>query len=305
MTVIDEAHWQLAAHWGAAGFVAALDGPIHWIDFGGPDDATPMVFVHGLGGSHLNWTLIGPALAAGRHVYALDLHGFGLTPGDRSNSSIQANTRLVDIFLRQQVGRPVILVGNSMGGLISILQAAAHSDTVERLILIDPALPLPPRLPDPGVAATFIVYAVPGVGEATLRTMQARLSAGELVTRIAKLCFADTSRADKDMFGISAELIRIRREVPDQEAAFLAAARSLMRCLLLPRSFEKKMASINVPVLLIHGEADRLVPIAAARRAAKAHPAWTTHFLPGVGHTPQLEVPRDSVEIIDTWLRAH
>lgn len=305
MTAIDDAHWQLAAHWGAAGYMAALDGPIHWIDFGGPDDATPMVFVHGLGGSHLNWALIGPALAKGRHVYALDLHGFGLTPGNRSNSSIHANAKLVDTFLRQQIGRPVVLVGNSMGGLISILQTAAHPDTVERLILIDPALPLPRRLPDPGVAATFIVYAVPGVGEVSMKTMQARLSAEELVTRIANLCFADASRADKDMFPISAELIRIRREIPDQETAFLAAARSLMRCLLLPRSLEKKMTSIAAPVLLIHGEADRLVPIAAARRAAKAHPTWTTKFLPSVGHTPQLEVPQDTVKIIDNWLSAN
>src|SRR4051794_22790415 len=103
--------WQLASQWGATGYITDLDGPIHWIDFGGPGDAVPMVFVHGLGGSHLNWALIGRAMAEGRRVVALDLHGFGLTPGTRGNSSIQSNARLVDRFIRRVVGGPVVLVG--------------------------------------------------------------------------------------------------------------------------------------------------------------------------------------------------
>ena len=51
----------------ARGYVSDLDGPVHWIEFGDEDasgrDGTPIVFVHGLGGSHLNWCLIGPRLA--------------------------------------------------------------------------------------------------------------------------------------------------------------------------------------------------------------------------------------------------
>ena len=51
------------------------------------------------------------------------------------------------------------------------------------------------------------------------------------------------------------------------------------------------MASVRVPVLLVGGEADRLVPVAAIRQAAARNPGWETVILPGVGHTPQLEVP--------------
>ena len=52
-----------AAPWGARGYVTDLDGPVHWVEFGqdrgpGQDDEPPIVFVHGLGGSHLNWSLI-------------------------------------------------------------------------------------------------------------------------------------------------------------------------------------------------------------------------------------------------------
>ena len=81
--LVKPAPWAFAAPWGARGYVSDLDGPVHWIEFspapGDGQDGTPIVFVHGLGGSHLNWCLIGPQLAAGRRAVALDLHGFGLT----------------------------------------------------------------------------------------------------------------------------------------------------------------------------------------------------------------------------------
>jgi pimeloyl-ACP methyl ester carboxylesterase len=74
------APWRFAAPWGARGYVSDIDGPVHWIEFtpGDSPDGTPIVFVHGLGGSHLNWCLIGPELANGRR--AVFLPGVGHTP---------------------------------------------------------------------------------------------------------------------------------------------------------------------------------------------------------------------------------
>lgn len=297
-----ESVWKFAAQWGGKGFVTDLEGPVHWIDFGGPADSPPVVFVHGLGGSHLNWALIGQALAEGRRAVALDLRGFGLTPGARQSSTVQANARLVDRFLREVVGTPAVLIGNSMGGMVSVLHTHAAPETVAGLVLVDPALPVPRRLPDPGVAATFLVYAVPGVGEFSMRVMQARMSPQEVVDRIVKLCFADPGRANPQMLSASADLVEARRPIPRTEEAFLGAARSLMRMLVKPERYESKMSGIEVPVLLLHGEEDRLVPITAARRVAAANPSWETAFLPGVGHTPQLEVPGQTVDIITEWL---
>lgn len=305
MTLSDvsfESPWTLASTWGGKGFVTDIDGPVHWIDFGGPDDAVPLVFVHGLGGSHLNWALIGQAVAAGRRAIALDLRGFGLTPGNRKSTTVHANARLLDRFLREVVGRPAFLVGNSMGGMVSILHTHAAPETVAGLVLVDPALPVPKRLPDPGVAATFLVYAVPGVGEYTMRSMQARMSPSELVARIVKLCFADPSRANPEMLTAGAALVEARRIIDKKEESFLGAARSLMRVLVKPDGYVTKMNNLGVPVLLIHGEEDRLVPFDAALRAAADNPSWETAFLPGVGHTPQLEVPAHTVGIITGWL---
>src|SRR5439155_1961611 len=198
------APWTFAAPWGARGYVSDVDGPVHWIEFGEEGapgrDSTPIVFVHGLGGSHLNWCLIGPELTAGRRAVALDLHGFGLTPGTRATSTVQRNTRLLDRFVREVTGTPVILAGNSMGGLISIMQASAAPDTVRGLVLIDPALPPPRGVPDRQVGSQFLIYALPGLGEFYLRSVQSRQPPQLAVQRVIELCFADPSRIDPAMF---------------------------------------------------------------------------------------------------------
>ena len=52
----------------------------------------------------------------------------------------------------------------------------------------------------------------------------------------------------------------------------------------------------------MHGEADRLVPIAAARAAVAASPRWRHEFLPGTGHVPQLERPDRVAPLLLDWL---
>ena len=55
-------------------------------------------------------------------------------------------------------------------------------------------------------------------------------------------------------------------------------------------------------MLLLHGDEDRLVPVAAARAAAKANPAWRFEVAEDVGHVPQLEVPEWTAGHILDWL---
>jgi pimeloyl-ACP methyl ester carboxylesterase len=56
-------------------------------------------------------------------------------------------------------------------------------------------------------------------------------------------------------------------------------------------------------VLLLHGDQDRLVPIASARVAAEANPTWRFEVAEGVGHVPQLEVPAWTISQILGWLK--
>jgi pimeloyl-ACP methyl ester carboxylesterase len=303
-----------AAPWGARGHVTDLDGPVHWVEFSpGPDDTQlepPIVFVHGLGGSHLNWCLIGPELAAGRRAVALDLHGFGLTPGSQATSTVQANARLVSRFIREVVGAPVILVGNSMGGLISILHTAAEPDTVRGVVLIDPALPLPRGRLDRRVTAQFLIYALPGLGEVVVRRYMMQRSPELAVQELLELCFADPSRANPRMTAAEIALIERRKPASPHQATvrartFLTAARSLLLVLGRRGRYRDMMAGIDVPVLLMGGEDDRLVQAAAMRQAAAQNPRWESVMLAGVGHTPMLEVPDATTDTIRDWLDRH
>jgi pimeloyl-ACP methyl ester carboxylesterase len=71
------------------------------------------------------------------------------------------------------------------------------------------------------------------------------------------------------------------------------------------RRYAAMMAGIEIPVLLIGGDADRLVPVAAVRQAAARNPHWESVIFAGVGHTPQLEVPGAVAGAIRNWLDRH
>ena len=294
----------LAAPWGGRSRTIDLGNPVHYADFGGPEDGTPLVLVHGLGGSHLNWVQVAPALAERRRVVALDLAGFGLTPGTPQSTSVQANVDLLARFIDAVLGRPAVVVGNSMGGMISILLAAKSPERVAGLVLLDPSLPLPRQRPDAQVALTFGLYAVPWVGERFVSRFEARYTDRERVLGMVALCFADRSRALPEVVDAGVLLTAYRRATAGGEAQFLGAARSLLAVLRRPRRYDDLISSITAPVLLVHGEQDRLVPVAAARRTATLNPTWHTAFLEGVGHTPQLEVPERVLEIVEPWLDA-
>ena len=287
-----------------------LGGPVHYVDFGGDagrgsgsGDAHPtVVLVHGLGGSHLNWDLLAPLLRPHARVLALDLPGFGRSePGDR-RATVPANVAILDRFLREVAGGPVVLVGNSMGGMISVLATASAPELVSGLVLLDPALPGARRSLDPLVAFTFALYALPFVGERFLRLRRQRYTPLARVHDMLPLVGVEPEKIPAEVVDRSVTLLEERRDVEGMDRAFLVAARSLLRSLGRPRDFQAAMAAIDVPVLLVHGDRDRLVPVAAAREAARRHPHWRYVELADVGHVPQLQVPDRLAALVLEWL---
>src|ERR1700741_5527693 len=97
---------QLAQPWGGASHFSDIAGPVHWVDFGGPAGAPPIVMVHGLGGSHLNWARIARPLTERNRVIAIDLPGFGLSPAAGRRTTIKANTQLPDPFITMMLSAP-------------------------------------------------------------------------------------------------------------------------------------------------------------------------------------------------------
>ncbi|MGA7269651.1 MAG: alpha/beta fold hydrolase, partial [Acidimicrobiia bacterium] len=108
-------------------FIDLGDGPVHIADFGGR--GSPVVCVHGLGGSHVNWVACAEGLGALGHVTAIDLVGFGLTPTLGRSASVEANRALLGRYLTS-LDAPALVVANSMGGALAMAQAAAQPETV-------------------------------------------------------------------------------------------------------------------------------------------------------------------------------
>jgi pimeloyl-ACP methyl ester carboxylesterase len=303
-----------AAPWGATHHFSDLHGPVHWIHWDGPDTEEgraldPMLLVHGLGGSHLNWLFVGQAWAKERPVYAVDLRGFGLTPGHPADTSILANRDLVVAFIEQVIGRPVVLMGNSMGGMISALVTRARPDLVRGLVLIDPALPLQKVKPDPVVAARFALFAIPGLAERAMKKARLGTPPREVAHQLIALCFADPTRIDEQMLdgavALAAERAEGELDQGDLERSFTTAARSLMRILMNQPRYWRMLAALESPVLLLQGDQDRLVNVAAGRAAAAKNPHWTYVEFAGVGHTPQIETPDDVLKVVEAWLTEH
>ncbi|SEP18145.1 Pimeloyl-ACP methyl ester carboxylesterase [Trujillonella endophytica] len=280
-----------------------LDGPVHYVDFGGADGGPAVVLVHGLGGSHLNWDLLAPLLTPHARVLALDLPGFGRSEPAGRRAGVPANVLVLDRFLREVVPGPVVLVGNSMGGMISLFEAARSPQRVRGTVLLDPAVPGARRAPDPAVALHFALYAVPFLAERALWFHRTRRSPLRRVRELLELCGVDPDAVPAEVVDRSVTLLEERRDVAGMDKAFLAAARSLLWVLADPRRYREAMASIAGPVLLLHGDRDRLVPVEASRDIAARHPDWRYVELAGVGHVPQLQVPDVVAGHLLDWLR--
>jgi pimeloyl-ACP methyl ester carboxylesterase len=275
---------------------------VHYLDFGGPRRGPMIVCVHGLAGSAVNWSAIAPFLTGRCRVLAPDLAGHGLTRSASRATDVQANTRLLDSFIEHVTDGQVILMGNSMGGMISLLEAQAARDRVSGLILIDPALPFVPARPDLLVATVFVAGGLPGLGAALLRGVR-MLPPTAVVARILSLCCEDPSRVPADVIAQHVEVARQRARFAEAGHDIAVATRSVIATAGLGgHAYRAAIVSLSCPVLVIHGEHDRLVPVSAARASARAHPSWSLVVLPDIGHVPQLEAPRDCADAIFSWL---
>jgi len=278
-----------------------LGGPVHYVEEG---DGSPLVLVHGLGGSHVNWFAVLPGLAGRRRVFALDLAGFGRTPLAGRSSSIEANRDLLERFLREVVKEPCALVGNSMGGLISLLEASSGRSLVRKLVLVDPAQPRPRGAPlDPAVALRMSLSALPLLGAWTMARRGRRLGAEGVVREILGVCCVDTNRVPAPVFDALVALAQERLEhMPWANAAFVEALRSLLAYVAFPGRFQDCVRRVDVPVLVLHGQSDRLVPVECSRELVKLRPDWKLVELEDTGHVPQLERPEEFLEIVEGWL---
>ncbi|HVQ76931.1 MAG TPA: alpha/beta fold hydrolase [Candidatus Binatia bacterium] len=277
-------------------------GPVHLADFGG--DGPAIVLLHGLGGSHANWLAVGPALARHARVLAPDFPGFGRTaPAGRPSTALSQRETL-DRLLEAVVGGPAILVGNSMGGLVAMMEAVASPSRVAGLVLLAPAQPRPSgHRVDPVVLTTFLAYSIPGVGEWFLRRAAARLGPQGTVREMLRLVCVDPSRVPPDVRAAHEALAAERlAAMPWGHAALIEAARSLLHALRRRARYAEMVRAIAAPTAVIHGQLDRLVPVAASRALVGLRPDFSLEIFEGIGHVPQLEAPDRVVASLLRWV---
>ncbi|MDH3754099.1 MAG: alpha/beta hydrolase [Acidimicrobiia bacterium] len=279
-----------------------IAGPVHVVDHGGT--GKPILLVHGLGGSHVNWSAVAEPLTELGSVRAIDLIGFGRTPPADRSSAVDSQRDLVQAYLRDHADGPAVLVGNSMGGLISMLVARATPELVDSLVLVGPALPVVRPRVDAGVLRRLALPLVPGLGPRSFRNAYEKAieNPEDFLDEMLGVVCADQSRIRPEDREQALAMARERVTMPWAGDAFVDAARSIFRIVIRGRTFARRVASIEAPALVVHGDQDRLVDVASARWLIRQRPGWRLEVLEGIGHVPQLEAPDQFLEIVGAWL---
>ena len=285
------------------------DRPVqHWpgrsVDLGGGDQvylAQPpwsatgerdlVLCVHGMSGAATNWTDLMAELAPDFDCAGVDLPGSGFSapPARRSGYSVRALAKTMIRLIETLDRGPVHLVGNSMGGAISIRVAAARPDLVKTLTLISPVLPdLRPHLS----TIHFPILALPFVGRAMTRYW-ARVPAENRVAGVYRACCYDPAILHPERFAQEVAALRRLDELGYGGATLVGAARTLVAETLTPRplSLWRAAERVQAPALVLFGSHDRLMSPALAAPAARAFKNAKVEVLAHVGHIGQMERP--------------
>ncbi|WP_134006986.1 MULTISPECIES: alpha/beta fold hydrolase [Kribbella] len=267
--------------------VAGVDLLVRDVPDAAPD-LPPALFVHGLGGSSLNWTALGLLLNDTIRGIAPDLPGFGRTPLTGVTGISEQADVLIQL-LEREYDQPVHVFGNSMGGASSVALAAQRPDLVASLTLVSPALP------HPRVSASalwFAALATPRIGPAVLERTQ-RLPFDQRFQASLAMVFGDPRSLAPEVRAAYEEELHRRDTDPWSRQATVEAARSILRSSLARprRSLWADAARVECPVLLIYGGKDRLVDARIRTKAQRTFPNAHLLYLPQSGHVAQMEHP--------------
>jgi pimeloyl-ACP methyl ester carboxylesterase len=291
---------------GATSHVADLDGPVRHLDLGGPAGAPVVVAVHGLGGSALNWGLLGPRLTATHRVLAVDLFGHGGSGVPAGDDVLAAHLRMLYRFLTEVAGEPVVLLGHSMGGVLALQHTADHPETVSRLVLLSPPVPGSSGRLDRALLARRAFLRFPGVSRAVARKL-ARMTPEQVVEQQLRQATPHADRLPAE--GIAAVVAETRRRAGSPDAAGAQAVQwagivDTMALLGHARAWRETLARVAVPTLWLQGGDDPLAEPGPAAALAATRPDWPFELREGVGHLLAMEDPEWTAGRIESWLAA-
>ena len=264
------------------------------------NQSPPIIFIHGFGASIEHWRHNLPVISQYYTVYALDLLGFGASRKADTEYSAALWTEQVHDFWQTFIGIPVILVGNSIGSLVCLNVTAVYPEMVQGLVML--SLPdvsvredvLPP-LVRPIVTAIENLFASPLLIKNLLKLVRRP----KIIRKWAGIAYPNQEAITDELVeilsspayddGAEQTLLRLSRSV--RKASFAESVRDLL-------------PPISIPILLIWGLQDRMIPPSQARAIAELNTNLKLIELENAGHCPHDEYPEQFNSLLLDWLKS-
>ena len=231
---------------------------------------TPLVLLHGYPLDHHLWDEVAPLLEDTFDVILPDLRGFG--ESTTVDSPYSMDDYASDIAgLLDQLGIPkVAIVGHSMGGYAALAFARMYPERVSGLGLVSSQVLADPPERKEGRYKSAADVEANGI-ESVVATMTPKFTTDEELQSYAR---ASMER--------------------QQPAAYIGALKAMAE---RPDS-TSLLSSFNVPVVIVHGDADSLIPIDRAREVKEALPQAHLVEISGAGHMPMMEAKEKTAEAL-------
>jgi pimeloyl-ACP methyl ester carboxylesterase len=270
-------------------FVEINNLSVHYKTMG--EGLKTFVLLHGFGDSLYSWHTVMQPLSQFGRVIAYDRPAFGLTerPLQWEGENPYGSQAQVDLLLGllDHFGiERAILVGNSAGGTVAMEFYLQHPERVQALILVDPAM--------------YVGGGVPAALRWLLRTPQMHHLGPLFARQIQKYGPEMLQSAWYDPTKLSPETIASYEKplmVENWDAAlweFTAASQDF--------HLDKHLDEFTLPVLVITGDTDRIVPTEQTLRLAEELPISTLVVIPQAGHVPHQEQPGLFMQAVEEFL---
>jgi len=246
----------------------------------GPVNAPHLVFVHGLGGSLATWSLNLSAFAEQFRICALDLVGAGSSAKPPMDYSVPTLAEFLAHFL-DALGpdwQHVSIVGHSLGGAVALTFAGSYPQRVERLVLVDSA----------GLGSE--------IDRRVLDLMRSEPTHENLHAELTHF-FAQPGLVQQALV----DQLYQQRTQPGAHDALVATSNAAFGDGKQRVDLRDTLAGLNIPVLVVWGDADVVIPVAQAQEAKQA-PHGRLEVFGGSGHCPHIEQADTFNQLVQSFL---
>ena len=260
---------------------------------------TPLILLHGFGAAIEHWRNNIPILGQEYHVYALDLLGFGASRKANTNYSVYLWVEQVHDFWQAFIQEPVVLVGNSIGSLVCLTAALTYPEMVKGIVMLSlPDVSIRqdtiPRWFQPIVSTLENLVASPLL----LKTLLKVLRRPSTIARWAGVAYQDKKAITDELVAI----LSIPAYDEGSDKTFSALFKAVRQSEFAP-SAKEALPQLTIPMLLIWGSQDRMIPPSLAPMFAALNSRIKYIELEGVGHCPHDECPEKFNQILLEWLQ--